>query len=193
MISIYSQFLDLMKNEKSAKETYLKSVITNTNKVRDIRTKLEKECGHKFVIMIDLLKIYGEVLQKLQDNLVGEVSYMEANFISKLAMSLKDEKMIKDKVQNSVDLMHKYMKQLGKIENYRRAMFDSYFTYEQTTLLDEAIAKVVRTYSEDPLKKINDAAKNAFTSKEYDYSTAVMWFNDEAPSILKQNVCLCVT
>lgn len=177
-----------MKNEKSAKETYLKSVIANTNKVRDIRSKLEKESGHKFVIMIDLLKIYGEVLHKLQENLVGEVSYMEASFISKLANTLKDEKIIKEKVQNSVDLMHKYMKQLGKIDNYRRAMFDSYFTYEQTTLVDEAITKVVRTYADDPIKKLNDAPKNSFTSKEYDYNTAVMWFNDEAPGILKQNV-----
>lgn len=188
LFGIYSQFLDLMKNEKAAKETYLKSVISNTNKVRDIRGQLEKESGHKFVIMIDLLKIYGEVLGKLQATLANEVAYMEDNFINKLANTLKEGKAVKDKIQNSVDLMHKYMKHLGKIENYRRAMFDSYYTYEQNTLVDEAINKVVRTYSDESPKKFNDYQRNQFTSKEYDYSTAVLWFNDEAPGMIKQNV-----
>lgn len=177
-----------MKNEKCAKEAYLKSVINNTNKVREIRSKLEKEKTNKFVIMIDLLKIYSEVLEKLQENLANEVSYMEENFTSKLANKLKEDKLIKDKLQNSVDQMQKYFKQLRNIDTYRRAMLDSYNTYEQTILVDDAIQKVVQTYSDDPPKKCSDHARNTFASKEYDYSTAVMWFNDEAPGIIKQNV-----
>jgi len=187
LIAIYSQFLDLMKNEKAAKETYLKSIIANSNKVRDIRTKLEKDCGHKFVIMIDLLKIYGEVLQKLQENLVGEVSYMEANFISKLATSLKEDKVIKEKMQSSVDLIQKYMRQLVKIESCRRALVDSYITYEKTTMIDEAIAKVVRTYSDEIPKKLNDAPKNNYLAKEYEYHHEVKQFNEDAREILKSN------
>jgi hypothetical protein len=54
--------------------------------------------------------------------------------------------------------------------------------------VDEAINKVVRTYSDESPKKFNDYQRNQFTSKEYDYSTAVLWFNDEAPGMIKQNV-----
>lgn len=188
LISIYTQFLELMKNEKAAKESYLKSVIANNSKVCDIRSKLEKKPGHKFVIMIDLLKIYGEVLEKLQECIAGEVSYIEANFICKLAHLLKDNRTIKERMQNSIDLMHKYMKQLGKIESYKRSMFDSYHTYEKSTLIDDAINKVISLYAEDNHKKTGDAMRDQFASREFDYTTAVAWFNDEAPSMLKQNV-----
>lgn len=177
-----------MKNEKMAKETYLKSVISNATKVRDIKAKLEKEGAHKFVIMIDLLKIYGEVLEKLQMNLANEVSFIAANFIMKLEAGLKEDKMVKERLQKSADLMQNYMKQLRNIDQYKRSMMESYIVYEQTTLVDDNINRIVQTYSDEPLKKISDMPKNNFSAREYDYNTALKWFNDEAPSLLKQNV-----
>lgn len=179
-----------MKNEKNAKEAYLKSVITNLNKVRDIKTKLEKEGTHKFVIMIDLLKIYGEVLEKLQVSLANEVTFIAENFMRKLETGLKEDKVIKEKLQNSVDLMEKYMKQLRKIDNYRRSMMETYNVYEQTVLIDDTINRIVQTYSDEPLKKTTELAKNNFAAREYEYNTALAFFNEEAPSLLKQNVGL---
>lgn len=177
-----------MKNEKSAKETYLRSVISNATKVRDIKAKLEKGGSHKFVIMIDLLKIYGEVLEKLQEKLAGEVSFMAANFIKKLETGIKEDKVIKERLQNSVDLMQKYMKKLDSIDQHRRAMMESYNVYEQTILIDDTINRIVQTYSDEPVKKWPEFAKTNFFGKADHYNAALVWFNEEAPSILKQNV-----
>lgn len=187
---MYNQFLGIMNNEKSAKETYLKAVLGNITKVKQIKTKLETEGADKYILMINLLSIYSEVLYKLQESLAKEVSYMEANFINKLASSLKDNKSIINNLNASIDLMQNYGRQLSNISEYKRNMFGSYFNYEQTVLMEDAITRVVHTYSDEVYKKNNDSSKINFANKEYEYTSAVTRFNEEAPGLLRENVCI---
>lgn len=113
---------------------------------------------------------------------------MEENFISKLASALKQNKAIIQNLNSSIDLIQSYTKQLTSVFDYKRAMFSTYQVYEQTSLIDEAINRVVQTYSDDCPRKNNDPAKTAFTAKEFEYSSALRRFNEEAPSMLQANV-----
>lgn len=179
-----------MSNEKSAKEVYYKAVMSNIAKVEQIKAKLEKDKkeSKNYILMIALLETYSKVLNKLQESLKKEVSYMEENFIHKLASTLKQNKSIVQSLNQSIDLMTNYNKQINNILEYKRNMFNSYFSYEQTSLVDEAICRVVQTYSDDCLKKNNDIVKITYTTKEYEYTSAVTRFNEEAPAILQENV-----
>lgn len=187
---MYNQFLGLMMNEKAAKETYLKAVGGNMSKVEQMKNKLKKESGdtNKSVLMIALLDNYGKVLGKLEESLKGEVVYMEEKFICKLASALKQNKTIVQNLNASIDSIHSYTKQLTAVFEYKRAMFSSYTVYEQTSLIDEAIARVVQTYSDDCPRKGQDPAQIAFKNKEYEYTTAVKRFNEEAPGLLASSV-----
>lgn len=189
LFALYNQFLGLMVNEKAAKENYLKAVAGNLGKVDSMKAKLKKESTetNTSVLMIALLDTYSKVLNKLEENLKGEVAYMEEKFISQLATSLKKNKQIVQNLNTSIELMQGYSKQLTSISEYKKSMHTSYTAFEDT-LVDETIAKVVNSYSDDHQKKPNDLIKQAYSTRLFEYSSAVSRFNEEAPSILKQNV-----
>lgn len=190
LFSLYSQFLGLMANEKAAKESYLKAVVGNMNKVEQMKSKLQRNSkeASTCVIMCALLDTYSKVLAKLEVKLRGEVDYMEENFIRNLDSKLKQNKAIVQNLDISIELMNVYTRNLTEVYECKNAMFMSYPLYEQGPLIDEVIAKVVSIYAEDSPRKIHDISKFTFPKKEIEYMSAVNRFNEEATKLLNENV-----
>lgn len=187
MMFVFKEFLSLMKTEKSSLVNYCKDLTSNLNKVIGFRNETCKGKKHSMVIMSDLLKLYEEILELRQSRLREEISKMDKGIITPLSNLLKEEKEVSEKLNGSVDIISKYNKRLDKIGTLKRTYFDSYHLYEKNVLYDEAINKIVQNLTEDTMKKPSDHYKFTKESKEYEYSTEIDWFNEEAPSMLVDN------
>lgn len=187
MISVYKEFLSLMKIEKSSLEKYCKELTSNLNEVVKIRSMTSKEKKCTTLIISDLLNLYEEVLVKRQDRLKKEISSMATHIISPLESTLRDDAQIGEKLGSSKQLVDKYHKRLKKIQGCRKAYFDSYDAYEKNVLYDNSINKVVENLTDDSLKKPNDSFKALCDSRKNEYVSEVNLFNEQAAALLAQN------
>lgn len=179
-----------MANEKAAKETYLKAVLSNMSKVEQMKSKLQRNAkeASTSVIMCALLDTYSKVLAKLEAKLRSEVEYMEENFIRNLDSKLKQNKTIVQHLDASIELMDVYTRNLTDVYECKNSMFMSYPQYEQGPLFDEVIARTVSVYAEECTRKIHDISKFTYPKKEIEYVSAVNKFNEEATRLLNENV-----
>jgi hypothetical protein len=187
MISVYKEFLSLMKIEKSSLEKYCKELTSNLSEVIKIRSMTSKEKKCTTLIISDLLNLYEEVLVKRQDRLKKEIANIATYIISPLERTLRDDLQIGEKLGASKQLVDKYHKRLKKIQGCKKAYFESYDAYEKNVLYDQAINKVVENLTDDSLKKPNDSFKLACESRENDYVSEVKQFNEQAAALLSQN------
>lgn len=195
MVAMYNNLLALVTSEKSAKERYCKDIGGNIAKIQELLAGIKKDRKKTtFIMFADLLKVYSGVLLEVQEECLQDIKLLDDKLVKPLSSVLKESKAATDRLQESVDLIHRYQKQLKNVEGLRRTTHDSYLAYEQGVHIEDLVSKITQDYVDEfmtpPPRNKAESLKNSYYNKELDYSNAVVHFNKDAPKLLSDSVGL---
>lgn len=199
LVNWYNHFLSLMKGEKQAKEAYLKELNKNVSAVSNhLKALDEKQStslkGCAFIMMRDTLKIYLDVLQKSQQQIIQETTFIDTNLIYPLSTVLSEDKKATEYVNQSINLIGIYNKQQARVEVLKKQTADTYSNFEENVLIDESIMKVTTGYLDEPVRQPSSPLGHKihpYFTKLDEYKEAVAQFNKDAPNLLRDSVRNC--
>ena len=212
-LSVYMQFIGVIKREKEARVIYNKEIGQSLNKILELKAYIHRSMENAFLgpnppsepnlqqgkyhmqtstltfmSLMNILKIYGEVMAKVQDSMAKDIQLVEDTVIAPLEYPLKEDKLISEKLEESIEIIDRYSKDIRKIDQAKRKMFDLHHQYEQSVIRESLLHAITSTYSDDPEKPAEPCHRIKYLKAVDEYRQLVDAFNGSVTGQLEENV-----